>query len=73
MLSKTAVPHLPEVSHVKQVERIKQLAVPQAEFVVAHFQKRPDILQAQKLEKRETNTDVFVKISSRQKGINHYG
>lgn len=41
--------HLPEVPHVKQVEGVEELAVPQTELVVAHLEKRPDVLQAQEL------------------------
>lgn len=57
MLSKTTVSHLPKVPHVKQIEGIKQLTVPQAELIMAHFQECSDVLQTQKLEKRETNND----------------
>lgn len=57
MLSKTTASHLPKVPHVKQIEGIKQLAVPQAELIMAHFQECPDVLQTQKLEKRETNKE----------------
>lgn len=43
-------PHLAEVPHVEEVEGVEQLAVAQAELVVAHLEKRPNVLQAQKLQ-----------------------
>lgn len=77
MLSKTTASHLPKVSHVKQIEWIKQLAVPQAELIMAHFQECPDVLQTQKLEKRETNKERQIVLLRFQpdckKGINTNG
>lgn len=60
MLSKTTVSHLPKVPHVKEIEGIKQLAVPQAKLIMAHFQECSDVLQTQKLEKKETNKECQI-------------
>lgn len=41
--------HLAEVPHIKQVEGVEELAVPQTELVMAYLEIRPDVLQTQKL------------------------
>lgn len=51
--SSRAWTHLPEVPHVKQVKGVKELAVPQTELVMAHLEKRPDVLQTQKLKLKQ--------------------
>lgn len=41
--------HLPEVSDIKEVKGVEQLAVPQPELVVADLEEGADVLQAQEL------------------------
>ena len=64
--------HLAEVPDVKEVEGVKQLAVAQAELVVAHFQKGPDVLQTQELNKRRRREKKNVNLlESRNNQILH--
>lgn len=49
--------HLAEVPDVKEVEGVEELAVAQAELVVADLEKRPDVLQTQELATRRTQEE----------------
>lgn len=41
-----------EVPHVKEVEGVEELAVPEAELVMTHFEECPDVLQAKELQEK---------------------
>lgn len=58
-----ALTHLAKIPDVKEVKRVKQLTVAQAKLVVAHLEKRPDVLQTQELQKNKGK-------EGRQKHIN---
>lgn len=55
--------HLAEVPDVKEVKGIEQFTVAQAELVVAHLEKRPDVLQTQELQDK----------GERQNNVNEQG
>lgn len=52
-------PYLPEVSDVKQIEGVKQVALLHGERHVAGCEERADVLQAQELQRQQWRSSVF--------------
>lgn len=54
--------YLSEISNVKQIESLKQLALLHAEYLWAGEQKCPDVLQAQKLNRNKRHNLYYRRI-----------
>ena len=52
------LPYFSKVPHIEEVEGVKELAVPQAKFVMTHLEESPDVFQAEELRREEGGREI---------------